>query len=85
MSVGDAASHLAGAPRIRPGAHLLVTGGAGFIGSELVRQILARRDGAHVTVLDKLTYAGNRCSSRPCAPRRTRPRAGAGRLRGSFR
>ena len=44
---------------IAPGAHLLVTGGAGFIGSELVRAILARRDGTHVTVLDKLTYAGN--------------------------
>ena len=47
------------ADRIAPGAHLLVTGGAGFIGSELVRAILARRDGTHVTVLDKLTYAGN--------------------------
>ncbi len=43
-----------------PGAHLLVTGGAGFIGSELVRQVLARRDGTRVTVLDALTYAGNR-------------------------
>ena len=40
------------APRIGPGAHLLVTGGAGFIGSELVRQVLARRDGTRVTVLD---------------------------------
>jgi dTDP-glucose 4,6-dehydratase len=44
------------------GAHLLVTGGAGFIGSELVRRILARRDGTRVTVLDKLTYAGNRAN-----------------------
>ncbi len=42
--------------------HLLVTGGAGFIGSELVRVILARRDGTRVTVLDKLTYAGNRAN-----------------------
>ena len=47
------------ADHIAPGARLLVTGGAGFIGSELVRQVLARRDGTHVTVLDKLTYAGN--------------------------
>ncbi len=48
--------------RIGPGAHLLITGGAGFIGSELVRQVLARRDGTRVTVLDKLTYAGNRAN-----------------------
>ena len=40
--------------------HLLVTGGAGFIGSEFVRRVLSRADGTSVTVLDKLTYAGNR-------------------------
>ena len=50
--------------RVHPGAHLLVTGGAGFIGSELVRRILARRDSTRVTVLDKLTYAGNRANLR---------------------
>ena len=38
---------------------LLVTGGAGFIGSCYVRDILGRRDGTRITVLDKLTYAGN--------------------------
>jgi dTDP-glucose 4,6-dehydratase len=38
---------------------LLVTGGAGFIGSNFVRRILGRRPDLHVTVLDKLTYAGN--------------------------
>jgi dTDP-glucose 4,6-dehydratase len=38
---------------------LLVTGGAGFIGSCYVRDVLARRDGTTITVLDKLTYAGN--------------------------
>ena len=38
---------------------LLVTGGAGFIGSEFVRQTLARYPSDSVTVLDKLTYAGN--------------------------
>ena len=39
--------------------HLLVTGGAGFIGSNFVRQVLARDAALRVTVLDKLTYAGN--------------------------
>jgi dTDP-glucose 4,6-dehydratase len=39
--------------------HLLVTGGAGFIGSAFVREVLARGDGTRITVLDKLTYAGN--------------------------
>jgi dTDP-glucose 4,6-dehydratase len=38
---------------------LLVTGGAGFIGSHFVRRVLARHRDVHVTVLDKLTYAGN--------------------------
>jgi dTDP-glucose 4,6-dehydratase len=39
--------------------HILVTGGAGFIGSCFVRELLARDDGTRITVLDKLTYAGN--------------------------
>lgn len=37
----------------------LVTGGAGFIGSNFVRVVRQRLPGASVTVLDKLTYAGN--------------------------
>ena len=49
-------------PVIGPGSHLLVTGGAGFIGSAFVRDILGRRDGTRITVLDKLTYAGNRAN-----------------------
>ncbi|MEO7296759.1 MAG: GDP-mannose 4,6-dehydratase, partial [Candidatus Limnocylindria bacterium] len=41
---------------------LLVTGGAGFIGSAFVRRVLARHPAVSVTVLDKLTYAGNRAN-----------------------
>jgi dTDP-glucose 4,6-dehydratase len=38
---------------------LLVTGGAGFIGSNFVHHILARYPDYEVVNLDKLTYAGN--------------------------
>jgi len=41
---------------------LLVTGGAGFIGSNFVRYWLERRTDDRVTVLDLLTYAGDRRS-----------------------
>jgi dTDP-glucose 4,6-dehydratase len=41
---------------------LLVTGGAGFIGSNFARRVLERQPGMRVTVLDKLTYAGNRAN-----------------------
>ena len=39
---------------------LLVTGGAGFIGSNFTRMALKIRPDWEVTVLDKLTYAGRR-------------------------
>jgi dTDP-glucose 4,6-dehydratase len=38
---------------------LLVTGGAGFIGSNFVRHVLASHPEDRVVNLDKLTYAGN--------------------------
>jgi dTDP-glucose 4,6-dehydratase len=38
---------------------ILVTGGAGFIGSNLVRWLLEHRPDAEVVNLDALTYAGN--------------------------
>jgi len=38
---------------------LLVTGGAGFIGSNFIRYILERHSDWQVVNLDKLTYAGN--------------------------
>jgi dTDP-glucose 4,6-dehydratase len=39
--------------------NVLLTGGCGFIGSNLVRLILAERPGWRLVNLDKLTYAGN--------------------------
>ncbi len=39
---------------------LLVTGGAGFIGANFVRYVVGARPGWDVTVLDALTYAGDR-------------------------
>jgi len=38
---------------------LLVAGGAGFIGSNFVRRLRKARPEVEITVLDKLTYAGN--------------------------
>ena len=38
---------------------ILVTGGAGFIGSHFVRHILQKYPGYSVINLDRLTYAGN--------------------------
>lgn len=38
---------------------LLVTGGAGFIGSNFVRYMLKLHSDLEIVVLDKLTYAGN--------------------------
>lgn len=42
--------------------HVLVTGGAGFIGANFVHQTVAERPDVRVTVLDALTYAGNASS-----------------------
>lgn len=39
--------------------HLLVTGGAGFIGSNFIRLILRQRSQWRITNFDALTYAGN--------------------------
>jgi len=39
--------------------NLLITGGAGFIGSNLVRWMLARHSDAVIVNVDNLTYAGN--------------------------
>jgi dTDP-glucose 4,6-dehydratase len=46
---------------------VLVTGGAGFIGANFVHQTVRERPDVDVTVLDALTYAGNRGSLDPVA------------------
>jgi dTDP-glucose 4,6-dehydratase len=54
---------------------MLVTGGAGFIGSNFVRAVLAGEypavAGATVTVLDNLTYSGNPANLPPAESRLT--------------
>ena len=39
--------------------NILVTGGAGFIGSNFINHVLNKRDDYFIVNLDKLTYAGN--------------------------
>jgi dTDP-glucose 4,6-dehydratase len=46
---------------------VLVTGGAGFIGSQFVRYLLGRYPDYRIINLDKLTYAGNRGNLRDVA------------------
>lgn len=43
-------------------ARFLVTGGAGFIGSNFVRKLALNGDASQIVVLDALTYAGNPAS-----------------------
>lgn len=42
--------------------NLLVTGGAGFIGSNFVHYVYNHHPEVKITILDKLTYAGNRAN-----------------------
>ncbi|NTW39955.1 MAG: dTDP-glucose 4,6-dehydratase [Cellulomonadaceae bacterium] len=50
---------------------LLVTGGAGFIGSNFVHQTVREHPDVDVTILDALTYAGDVASLAPVAERVT--------------
>ena len=42
--------------------NIIVTGGAGFIGSNFVHYVVKNHPEVHITVLDKLTYAGNKAN-----------------------
>ena len=46
---------------------MLITGGAGFIGANFVHQAVREHPDVRVTVLDALTYAGDRSSLAPVA------------------
>jgi len=50
---------------------MLVTGGAGFIGANFVHYTVRNRPQYEVTVLDALTYAGNKTSLEPVADKIT--------------
>ena len=51
--------------------HIVVTGGAGFIGANFVHHVVREHPGTQVTVLDALTYAGDRRSLDPVADKIT--------------
>mgnify|MGYP000137462684 CR=1 FL=1 len=48
--------------------NIIVTGGCGFIGSNFVHYVVNNHPEAHVTVLDKLTYAATPRTSPGCPP-----------------
>lgn len=50
---------------------MLVTGGAGFIGSNFVHYTLKNKPEYQITVIDKLTYAGNKSNLDPVADKIT--------------
>lgn len=52
-------SRLKSPPLYTGSVKLLVTGGAGFIGSHFIRRLLTNRADVHIVNLDKLTYAAN--------------------------
>lgn len=49
---------------------IIVTGGAGFIGSNFVHHVYTQRPDWNITVLDALTYAGNRANLEGLDPER---------------
>ncbi len=49
---------------------IIVTGGAGFIGSNFVHHVYRERPDWHITVLDALTYAGNQANLEGLDPER---------------
>ena len=48
---------------------LLVTGGAGFIGSNFIKYIMRKRGDLEIVCLDKLTYAGDQIGRASCRER----------------
>lgn len=50
--------------------NIIVTGGAGFIGSNFVHHVYKERPDWHITVLDALTYAGNEANLAGLDPQR---------------
>src|SRR5207302_4956713 len=58
-AVGAAGEGMNQPTTLAPSHHVVVAGAAGFIGSAFARNYLTWHPDARVTVVDKLTYAGN--------------------------
>ena len=58
VGIGKAVAETVSEQGFKP-KYILVTGGCGFIGANFVRYVARNHPDVHITVLDKLTYAGN--------------------------